>query len=91
MYGSSFKVFTHFTHAHFIFLHNAVTTLFIMVLGGGGGAGAYNTIFKIELPVKIILSKNLNKKNVLESFFLLSFNFISFVFRLLPYKKRILI
>ena len=37
--------------------------------GGGGGAGAYNTIFKIELLVKIILSKNLNKKNVLESFF----------------------
>ena len=36
MYGSSFKVFTHFTHAHFIFLHNAVTTLFIMVLGGSG-------------------------------------------------------
>ena len=56
-----------------------------------GGAGAYNTIFNIELLVKIILSKNLNKKNVLESFFLLSFNFISFVFRLLPYKKRILI
>ena len=24
MYGSSFEVFTHFTHAHFIFLHNAV-------------------------------------------------------------------
>ena len=56
-----------------------------------GGAGAYNTIFKIELLVKIILSKNLNKKNVLESFFLLSFNFISFVFRSLPYKKRIFI
>ena len=56
-----------------------------------GGGGAYNTIFKIELLVKIILSKNLNKKNVLESFFLLSFNFFSFVFRLLPYKKRILI
>ena len=37
--------------------------------GGGGGGGAYNTIFKIELLVKIILSKNLNKKNVLESFF----------------------
>ena len=36
MYGSSFNVFTHFTHAHFIFLHNAVTTLFIMVLGGSG-------------------------------------------------------
>ena len=86
MYGSSFQVFAHFTHAHFIFLHNAVTTLFIMVLGG---AGAYNTIFKIELLVKIILSKNLNKNNVRESFFLLSFNFISFVFRLLPYKKRI--
>ena len=34
MYGSSLKVFTHFTHAHFIFLHNAVTTLFIMVLRG---------------------------------------------------------
>ena len=66
MYGSSFQVFTHFTHAHFVFLHNAVTTLFIMVLGG---SGAYNTIFKIELLVKIILSKNLNKKNVLESFF----------------------
>ena len=33
-----------------------------------GGAGAYNTIFKIELLVKIILSKNLNKKNVLETF-----------------------
>ena len=63
MYNSSFKVFT---HAHFIFLHNAVRTLFIMVLGG---AGAYNTIFKIELLVKIILSKNLNKKNVLESCF----------------------
>ena len=53
-----------------------------------GGAGAYSTIFKIELLVKIILSKNLNKKNVLESFFLLSFNFNSFVFRLLPYKKK---
>ena len=34
-----------------------------------GGAGAYNTIFKIQLLVKIILSKNLNKKKVLESFF----------------------
>ena len=33
------------------------------------GAGAYNTIFKIELLVKIILSKKQNKKNVLESFF----------------------
>ena len=46
-----------------------------------GGAGAYNTIFKIELLVKIILSKNLNKKNVLE-------NFISYIFRLLPLQKK---
>ena len=43
--------------------------LHILTRGTWGGAGAYNTIFKIELLVKIILSKNLNKKNVLESFF----------------------
>ena len=51
-----------------------------VIYHGTGGAGAYNTIFKIELLVKIILSKNLNKKNVLESFCLLSFIFISFHF-----------
>ena len=43
MYGSSFKVFTHFTHAHFIFLHNAVPTLW----GGGGGGGGRGLIILI--------------------------------------------
>ena len=66
MYGSSFKVFT---HSRMRTSYSYITPLRRYLPWHLGGAGAYNTIFKIELLVKIILSKNLNKKNVLESFF----------------------